>query len=182
MKYIKTFSIIHINEKYNYYGPYEHNYKDNEISYLFLSDKTNKKYKIVFRGIKPNELCDEFPSIRSRIITNAINNYEFNVHGYMVRNMYPAYDDVNTNINDAISLTLTQANVIKDFINKYTPDMIFLQHIESDKEGYIDMENNVTKRAKLFRRYIGEIPYYHLIEKGSLTFIIKYGIEFKITD
>ena len=110
--------------KDGFINSYEYSY---EYSYDFTSDKTGKIYEVIFREYSKGK-------------------YEMSYHDKKFKGKYNK--DINKEANDAISITKTVWNIIKEFCEKHNPDTILIQHVNAVKDSE---ENN--KRSKLFNRY-----------------------------
>ena len=73
------------------------------------------------------------------------------------------YGEINT--NDAMGIIRTVSNITVDFINKYKPDKIEIEHIPSRKEiekyksegDFKEFKNIENQRAKINRKYLEPI-------------------------
>ena len=180
MKYLKYF-LTNLYEKYGFSSPLETTSSDEDESYkyIFISDKTGYEYVVQFDSLYwesfEEMLSDKSINVDSdakKIYTLCTSRTGSGSGNYAI----------NKNTNDAVSITTTKYEILKKFCLTYAPDLIMVEHIRSKDEINSNLNTliDVTKRAKLFRRYVSEIPRYRIFVYGSITFIIKNNLKFTI--
>lgn len=108
------------------------------VAYHFTSTKTGKEYTVLFRYF---HTTSDRKVVYSMIVT--YKNFLIN-------------EELNTMINDAISITNSEWVILADFCKTYEPFKVVIGHSLKDGEaGEI-----LGKRAKLFRRNMKTINGY----------------------